>query len=100
MSAPSKTNTPASSTGKRNWAHATMDELKSSSDDEPEIYDVKVGECKWHRQAKKETKEKEARERQQREEAERQAREEAACLEREAAAIQRQEEADRQVREE
>ena len=48
-----------------------MDELKSGLDDEPEIYDAKVGECKRCRQAKKEAKEKEARERQQREEVER-----------------------------
>ncbi|KIM70524.1 hypothetical protein SCLCIDRAFT_18635 [Scleroderma citrinum Foug A] len=99
MSAPSKTNTPAPLTGKRDWAHATTDELKSGSDDEPEIYDAKVGERKWHWQAKKEVKEK-VRERQQREEAEHQAREEAACLEREAATVRRQEEADCQVREE
>ena len=65
-----------------------QDELKSGSDDEPEIYDAKVGERKRHRQAKKE-----ARERQQREEAECRAREEAAT-------IRRQEEADCRVREE
>ena len=67
-----------------------MDELKSSSDNEPEIYDVKVGECKRHQQAKKEVKEKEVRECQQREEAECQPREEAAT-------VWRQEEADHQV---
>ncbi|KIM68365.1 hypothetical protein SCLCIDRAFT_20287 [Scleroderma citrinum Foug A] len=95
MSAPPKTNTPAPSTGKRDWARATMDELKSSLDDKLEIYDMKVGERKQCWQAKKE-----ARERQQREEVERWAREEAARLEREAATIRRQEEADHQVREE
>ncbi|KIM51794.1 hypothetical protein SCLCIDRAFT_33176 [Scleroderma citrinum Foug A] len=100
MSAPSKTNTPTPSTSKHDWARATADELKSSSDDKPEIYNAKVGECKRHRQVKKEAKEKEARERQQREEVERQAREEAACLEREAAAVRRQEEVDRRVWEE
>ena len=94
MSAPLKTNTPAPLTGKCDWAHAMTDELKSGSDDEPEIYDVKVGEHKQHWQAKKEAKEKEVRERQQREEAECQAREEAVHLEREAAAVRRQEEAD------
>ena len=73
-------------TGKCDWAHAMTDELKSGSDDEPEIYDVKVGEHKQHWQAKKEAKEKEVRERQQREEA--------VHLEREAAAVRRQEEAD------
>ncbi|KIM64475.1 hypothetical protein SCLCIDRAFT_23484 [Scleroderma citrinum Foug A] len=93
MSAPSKTNTPAPSTGKCNWVCAMTDELKSGLDDEPEIYDVKVGEHKQRWQVKKEAKEKEAREHQQREEAERWAREEAA-------AVRRQEEADRQVREE
>ncbi|KIM51109.1 hypothetical protein SCLCIDRAFT_33725 [Scleroderma citrinum Foug A] len=100
MSAPLKTNTPAPSTGKHDWARASTDELKSGSDDELEIYDMKVGERKRHQQAKKEAKEKEVREHQQREEAECWAREEAACLEREAAAVQRQEEADRRVREE
>ncbi|KIM67449.1 hypothetical protein SCLCIDRAFT_20971 [Scleroderma citrinum Foug A] len=100
MSAPSKTNTPAPSTGKHDWACATMDKLKSGLDDEPEIYDVKVGERKRHQQAKKEAKEKEARECQQREEVEHWAREEAARLEREAAAVWRQEEADHQVQEE
>ena len=100
MSAPSKTNTPTPSTGKRNWARVTTDELKSGSDDELEIYDAKVGEHKWRWQAKKEAKEKEARECQQREEVEHRAREEAARLEREAATVRRQEEADRQVREE
>ena len=70
-----------------------QDELKSGSDDEPEIYDAKVGERKRRRQAKKEAKEKEARERQQREEAECRAREEAAT-------VWRQEEADCRVREE
>ena len=77
-----------------------MDELKSGSDDEPEIYDAKVGERKRCRQVKKEVKEKEARERQQREEVERQAREEAVRLEREAATVRRQEEADCRVWEE
>ena len=100
MSAPLKLNTPAPLTSKCNWARVTTDELKSSLDDEPEIYDMKVGECKQCRQAKKEAKEKEAREHQQREEAERWAREEAVHLKREAATIQRQEEADRRVREE
>ncbi|KIM61585.1 hypothetical protein SCLCIDRAFT_25726 [Scleroderma citrinum Foug A] len=99
MSAPLKTNTPAPSTGKRDWARVTTDELKSSSDDEPEVYDTKVGERKRRRQVK-EAKEKEVRECQQREEAERRAREEVARLEREAAAVRRQEEADRRVREE
>ena len=80
MSAPSKTNTPAPSTSKRDWVGATTDELKSGSDNEPEIYDTKVGERKQCRQVK----EKEAREHQQREEAECRAREEAVCLEREA----------------
>ena len=94
MSAPSKTNTPAPSTSKHDWAHATMDELKSGSDDEPEVYDAKVGKRKWCWQTKREVKEREARERQQREEAEHWAREEAVCLEREAPAIRRQEEAD------
>ena len=84
MSAPLKTNTPAPLTSKHDWAHATMDELKSGSDNEPEIYNMKVGERKRCRQVKKEAKEKEAREHQQREEAEHWAREEAACLEREA----------------
>ncbi|KIM61750.1 hypothetical protein SCLCIDRAFT_25556 [Scleroderma citrinum Foug A] len=100
MSAPLKTNTPAPSTGKRDWARATMDELKSGSDDEPEIYNVKVGEHKQRQQAKKEAKEKEAREHQQREEVEHRAREEAARLEREAASVWRQEEADRRVQKE
>ena len=68
MSAPSKTNTPAPLTSEHNWACAMMDKLKSSLDDEPEIYDAKVGERKWRRQAKKEAKEKEAREHQQRKE--------------------------------
>ena len=62
MSAPSKTNTPTPSTGKCDWVRVTMDELKSGSDDELEIYDAKVGERKWRWQAKKEVKEKEARE--------------------------------------
>ena len=84
MSAPLKTNTPAPSTSKHDWACATMDKLKSSLDDKPEVYDVKVGECKQHQQAKREVKEREVREHQQREEVERQAREEAVCLEREA----------------
>ena len=65
-----------------------MDELKSGLHNELEIYDAKVGKCKWCWQVKKE-----AKEHQQREEAERQEREEAA-------AIWRQEEADCQVREE
>ena len=64
--------------------------MKSSSDDKPEIYDMKVGERKQCRQAKKEAKEKEARECQQREEAECRAREEAAHLKREAAAVTHQ----------
>ncbi|KIM62270.1 hypothetical protein SCLCIDRAFT_25206 [Scleroderma citrinum Foug A] len=100
MSAPLKTNTPAPSTGKHDWARATTDKLKSGSDDELEIYNEKVGKHKQRQQAKKEAKEKEARERQQREEVEHRAREEAACLEREAATVRRQEEADRQVQEE
>ena len=100
MSAPLKTNTPAPSTSKRNWACATTDELKSGSDDELEIYNTKVGERKQPRQVKKEAKEKEARERQQREEAERWAREEAVRLEREAATVWRQEEVDHWVWEE
>ncbi|KIM63228.1 hypothetical protein SCLCIDRAFT_24364 [Scleroderma citrinum Foug A] len=100
MSAPPKPNTPAPSTGKCDWARATTDELKSGSDDEPEVYNMKVGKRKRCWQAKKEAKEKEARECQQREEAEHRAREEAVHLEREAAAVRRQEEADRQVREE
>ena len=100
MSAPSKTNTLAPSTSKHDWACVTMDELKSGSDDELEIYDAKVGKHKQRWQAKKEAKEKEARECQQREEAEHWAREEAARLKREAAAVQRQEEADCWVREE
>ena len=86
MSTPLKFNTPAPSTSKHDWAHATTDELKSSLDDKLEIYDMKVGERKQCWQAKKEAKEKEARECQQREEAE--------CLEREAAIVWRQEEAD------
>ena len=61
MSAPLKTNTPAPSTGKHNWVCATTDKLKSGSDDEPEVYDTKVGERKWRWQAKKEAKENEAR---------------------------------------
>ena len=65
-----KFNTPAPSTSKHNWVCVTTDELKSSLDDKLEIYDVKVGECKQHQQAKKEAKEKEAREHQQREEEE------------------------------
>ena len=100
MSAPSKFNTPAPSTGKHDWVHMTMDKLKSGLDDKPEIYNAKVGKRKRRQQAKKEAKEKEARECQQREEAERRAREEAVCLEREVAAIWRQEEADHRVREE
>ena len=100
MSAPLKTNTPAPLTSEHNWACATMDKLKSGLDDEPEIYDVKVGKHKWCQQAKKEAKEKEARECQQREEAERQAREEAVHLKREVATVRRQEEADRWVQEE
>ena len=92
MSAPSKFNTPAPSTGKRNWARMTTDKLKSGSDNKPEIYNAKVGERKRRWQAKKEAKEKEVRECQQREEA--------ACLKREAAAIWRQEEADHRVWEE
>ena len=100
MSAPLKTNTPAPLTSKHDWVHAMMDELKSSLDNELEVYDTKVGECKWHWQAKREVKERETRECQQREEAECQAREEAACLKRDTAAVQRQEEADRQVWEE
>ena len=90
-----KINTPAPSTSKCDWVHATTDELKSSSDDEPEIYNMKVGERKRCRQAKKE-----AREHQQREEAEHWAKEEAVHLEREVATIRRQEEADCWVREE
>ena len=73
MSAPLKTNTPAPSTDKHDWVHATMDELKSDSDNKLEVYNAKVGE-----------EGEEAREHQQREEVEHQAREEAACLEREA----------------
>ena len=57
MSAPSKTNTPAPLTSKRDWAQATMDGLKSGLDDEPEVYDMKVGELKQRQQAKKEVKE-------------------------------------------
>ena len=63
MSAPSKTNTPAPLTGERDWARAMTDELKSGLDDELEIYNAKVGECKRRWQAKKEAKEKEVRER-------------------------------------
>ena len=69
-----------------------MDELKSGSDNELEIYDMKVGKHKRCQQVKMEVKEKEVREHQQREEA--------APLEREAATIRRQEEADHWVREE
>ena len=100
MSAPSKFNTPAPLTGKHNWVHATIDKLKSSSDDEPEIYDVKVGKHKWHQQVKKEVREKEAREHQQREEAECRVKEEAVHLKREAATVWRQEVVDHQVQEE
>ena len=92
MSAPSKFNTPAPSTGKCDWACMTTDKLKSGSDNKPEIYNAKVGERKQRWQAKKEVKDKEVRECQQREEA--------ACLKREAAAIWRQEEADHWVWEE
>ena len=63
-------------------------ELKSSLDNEPEVYDVKVGKCKWRRQAKEEVKEC-----QQRKEAE-------CWVKEEAATIQRQEEVDCQVWEE
>ena len=74
-------------TGKCDWAHVTMDELKSGLDNEPEVYDMKVDECKQCWQVKEEAKEKEAREHQQREEAE-------CCTREETAAIWRQEEAD------
>ena len=93
MSAPLKTNTPAPLTCKLDWAHAMTDKLKSGSDNEPEIYDTKVGKCKPCQQVKKEAKEKEARECQQREEVEHWAKEEAA-------AVRRQEEADHWVWEE
>ena len=57
MSAPLKTNTLAPSTGKGDWVHVMTNELKSSLDNEPEVYDVKVGKCKWRQQAKEEVKE-------------------------------------------